>query len=336
MKKSLFLFALSFCFALPAFAQNTTQTSQTVKTIDTPAQVTVTINNTTTAQGNTQTTKVENSSTQPATITATASGTNPNAGQNTTSGSTSLFGNYASSPYQSNIQVEMLRNTVWGSLVPRKRLYDDPAKVNGPARSSGSRYASKHNNKKKSTKTASAQGSGTQTTNMQATTGQNPAANSSGQTITVVQKDGLLCVPLEQFEQITGLKPAQNAASSDTPAFYVPASNPAAGVSPVNGASPASGVNPASSASPVQAVTPANGPASSASSVNSPASAPEKDIFAIPANPFDLGSSPSPLGQNPARQNPVGQSSPQVSAGANNASGRDIGITPNVLGTQNK
>ena len=110
MKKSSFLFLLSFCFALPAFAQNEAQTSQTVKTTETPAQVTVTINNTTSAQGNTQTTKIENSPQQTATATATATAASPKTVQDTagTSGTSSLFGNYASSPYQSNIQVEML------------------------------------------------------------------------------------------------------------------------------------------------------------------------------------------------------------------------------------
>lgn len=386
MKKSFFLFLASFCFALPAFAQsNTAQTAQTVKTTDTPAQVNVTINNTATAQGNTQTTKVESS--QPTAITAAASTTNPSAGQNASAGSYSLFGNYASSPYQSNIQVEMLRNSVWNALVPRKRLYDDPAAGNSSTRyigssgSSGSKYSSKQNssgkrksaNKQAATKQNAKSGTqavGTQTAAGQAinslTAGpQNTLLNlPSGQTVTVVQKDGLLCVPVEQIEQITGQKLVPDTTGSNTSVFYVPTSpspvsgsnsgnsagrafgtNPAQPASGVTGAgqtpsassavpantsnlaapansafgtnfapggssaSPAAGTNSATGVSAAQSAAPAGG------SVNTPA--PERDIFAIPANPFGAVNSSSPAslaggtqtfaGQNPSGNNTSGQ-----------------------------
>lgn len=368
MKKSSFLFLLSFCFALPAFAQNAAQTSQTVKTIDTPAQVTVTINNTTSAQGNTQTTTIENSPQQTATATATATATSPKTVQDTagTSGSSSLFGNYASSPYQSNIHVEMLRNTVWGSLVPRKKLYDDPAKGNAP------RYAgSKSKSTQKSKKTAA------QTNTVQAKDLQNAMANTQ-QTILVEQKDGQLCIPLDQFElktkQKTEQKPIQNgktASSFYTPASQSPAINtsPAAGAnsaSPATGAvnsaarnipantpaSPANGAgsgnfvkngaaNSASPASPAQGLTTGT-VAGTAAGTNSPAG---RDIFAVPPTPFNPASPSNPAitgnalnpagqagqaGQNPMARDPL---APQVPAGGN--SGRNISVTPNNLGAQN-
>lgn len=407
MKKASFLFLASFCFALPAFAQNTAQTTQTVKTIDTPAQVNVTINNTTTAQGNTQTTKVESSPAQPAVISASASMTNPSAGQNTAGGSTSLFGNYASSPYQSNIQVEMLRDSVWNALVPRKRLYDDPATGNSSTRylgsygfstSSGSKYASgkgsqggkkKSGNKQASGKQkASSKNSGTQKSDSLAAGTQNSTANpASEQTIMVVQKDGLLCIPLEQFEQLAGQKIVPNTAGSNDSVFYIPASSvPAAGTNPANavnrnvsanagnpteGAAGTSSVIPAGSSaagtntvnpavparsaggtSPVNLVnngiTPANSanpalgtssaaPASSAGSVMSGGSvqsaapaggsaniSPERDIFAIPANPFEPAASSPALGgtRNPAVQNPSGNTSPVQNPSGQNSLGQ--------------
>lgn len=396
MKKSFFLFLASFCFALPAFAQsNTAQTAQTVKTTDTPAQVNVTINNTATAQGNTQTTKVESS--QPAAITATASTTNPSAGQNASAGSHSLFGNYASSPYQSNIQVEMLRNSVWNALVPRKRLYDDPATGNSSTRyigsfgSSGSKYSSKQNssgkrksaNKQAVTKQnakAGTQAAGTQTAAGQAINSLTAASQNtllnlpSGQTVTVVQKDGLLCVPVEQLEQITGQKLVPDTTGSNV--FYVPTSpspvsgsnsgnsagransftgtspavpyqpgipatagNPANSAAPAFGANttagttgaspngmapagsadrtnPAMGANPASSVSPAAGANAVQSAAPAGGSVNTPA--PERDIFAIPANPFGAVNSSNPAsfaggtqtfaGQNPSGNNISGQS----------------------------
>lgn len=370
MKKSSFLFLLSFCFALPAFAQNAAQTSQTVKTIDTPAQVTVTINNTTTAQGNTQTTSIENSPQQTATATATATAASPKTVQDTASGTTSLFGNYASSPYQSNIQVEMLRNTVWGSLVPRKKLYDDPAK--GSVRYAGSTS--------KSTKKSSKKSASGQITAGAITTGANSVQNgmsNAQQTILVEQKDGQLCIPLDQFEQKTEAKteqkPSQNASGKTASSFYTPTTqSPAMSTSPaagVNAASPAAGspanqnntanlanganasvnlvnngvTNSATPASPAQKTV--NG----ANQNTSPVS--DRDIFAIPPKPFNPVSpsnsaSPSnpaitgnalnpanPLGQ--AGQNPMARDplAPQVPTGG--SSGRNISVTPNNLGTPN-
>lgn len=45
-----------------------------------------------------------------------------------------LYGDYMDSEYQNDFQTEMLRHTVWGSLVPRKKLFDDPAKGRYPLR----------------------------------------------------------------------------------------------------------------------------------------------------------------------------------------------------------
>lgn len=50
------------------------------------------------------------------------------------SGDNALYGNYPNSIHQSNLQVEMLRHTTWGSLVPRKKIYGDPAKGRYPLR----------------------------------------------------------------------------------------------------------------------------------------------------------------------------------------------------------
>lgn len=411
MKKSFFLFLASFCFALPAFAQNTTQTSQTVKTIDTPAQVNVTINNTTTAQGNTQTTKIENTPAQPATITATASTTNPGAGQNVSAGSSSLYGNYASSPYHSNVQVEMLRNTIWGSLVPRKRLYDDPATGNSSTRyigssstSSSSKYTGRKSSKKKSgnkqaankqktnagggTPAAGTQTAAGQAINSLAAGSQNALINlPSGQTVTIVRKDGLLCVPIEQIEQITGQKFVPDTANSSV--FYVPTSpSPATGANSGNSANPAFGTNPAQPATgvtgagqtpaanssfganpapgassaigagsaaapantgnpatpaasafgtnPTAGVSPASpaagaSPAQSVAPASGSANTPERDIFAIPANPFGTVNSSIPAnssfagGTRNAGQNPAGTASGQSSPSQNPLGQRSLG-----------
>ncbi len=364
MKKSSFLFLLSFCFALPAFAQNEAQTSQTVKTTETPAQVTVTINNTTSAQGNTQTTKIENPPQQPAPATATATAASPKTVQDTagTSGTSSLFGNYASSPYQSNIQVEMLRNTVWGSLVPRKKLYDDPAKGNAPVRYAGSKSKSTQ----KSKKTAA------QTSTVQAKDLQNAMANTQ-QTILVEQKDGQLCIPLDQFElkteQKTEQNPMQNTNGKTASSFYTPASQSPAintgSATGVNSAGPATGaVNSANRSIPANnAASPANGAGSvnlvnngaanavsptgsaqgittgTAAGTNSPAG---RDIFAVPPTPFNPAGPSNPAitgnalnpsgqaGQGPMARDPL---APQVPAGG--STGRNIGVSPNNLGTPN-
>lgn len=59
------------------------------------------------------------------------------------SGDNTLYGNYPTSPYQSNFQVEALRHTVWGSLVPRKKVFDDPAKGRYPWRYSSKKVQAK-------------------------------------------------------------------------------------------------------------------------------------------------------------------------------------------------
>lgn len=365
MKKSFILFLASFCFALPAFAQNAaqpSQTTQTVKTTATPAQVTVTINNTTSAQGNTQTTTVENSPQQTATATATATAASPKTVTDTasTGGNTSLFGNYASSPYQSNIHVEMLRNTVWGSLVPRKKLYDDPAKGNAPARYAGSKSKNTQKGSKKSETS-------------QANSAQNVLANLSGQQIILVeQKDGQLCIPLDQFEPKkeeakAEQKPAQNTKDTMGSSFYTPTTpsptqsqNPAgAAVNPNNRTTPANnaahtangangagsvnpvnkgGTNPASPANPAQTANPGTAAAGA-----NPASG--NDIFAVPptpstpfnpvnpSNPAITGDALNPLGQ--AGQNPMARDPLTPQAPAGGAGGRNISVTPNNLGAPN-
>ena len=186
MKKTVLFFLAGFYFVFPVSAQ----TSQGVKTADSPVQVTVNINNTTSAQGNTQTTTIDNTQNQSgASATAVSQKglytANPSAG-------TSLFGNYASSPYQSDIRVEMLRNTVWGSLVPRKKLYQDPAKGKYPARYYSGAGSAAQSAKVRSTAALPV--------NAQLNDTQTPKANSAAQkTILVEQKDGQLCIPLAQF-----------------------------------------------------------------------------------------------------------------------------------------
>lgn len=286
MKKTVLFFLASFYFVFPVSAQNAAQTSQGAKTADSPVQVTVNINNTTSAQGNTQTTTIDNTQNQTG---ASATAVNqkgrdaagPNAG-------TSLFGNYASSPYQSDIRVEMLRNTVWGSLVPRKKLYQDPAKGKYPAR-----YYS-------GAGSAKARSTATQPMSAQLKDTQMPKANSAAQkTILVEQKDGQLCIPLAQFEQQTEQKPAPAANGSNSSAFYTPStSSPASGAADTNLTNRnMRNMSPASSAS----ASPAN-----------------SDVVAGPASNASLfGTAQNISGQNSSAPNPLAQNPlvPQVPAG---------------------
>lgn len=355
MKKSFSLLLLSCVFALPAYAQTPAQvsgqavtqtTSQTMgqttqstkttttKTTTEPVQVNVTINNTASAQGNTQTTTIDNTQNQ-STAPAAAASTQSTG----TTTSSSLFGDYTSSPYHSNPQIEMLRNSVWTSLVPRKKLYNDPAGKNAgtyyygqstttksqtTAQSSKSKSSTSKSSKTKSSTaqagktkstTAANQAKGT---NAQSNTLANGTQNlnldelkeklATGQMIILEQKDGEICIPLEQFAQLTGQKAEQipgqivvqgmeqtapangangisvNGANS---VFYSPvpdnSANGANGsaasgyqtTAPANTSSPAP-FSPAASASPSSSVSPASSvnPANSASSAVSPANPP--------------------------------------------------------------
>ncbi len=288
MKKTVLFFLAGFYFVFPVSAQ----TSQGVKTADSPVQVTVNINNTTSAQGNTQTTTIDNTQNQSgASATAVSQKgldtANPSAG-------TSLFGNYASSPYQSDIRVEMLRNTVWGSLVPRKKLYQDPAKGKYPARYySGAGSAKAQSAKVRST--------AAQPVNAQLNDTQTPKANSAAQkTILVEQKDGQLCIPLAQFEQKPEQNPTPGASGSNSSVFYTPSSpSPVSGMTDTNLTN--RNMRNMGSASSASTVSPAN-----TNAVTGPAS-----------NASLFGTAQNISGQNSSASNPLAQDPlvPQVPAG---------------------
>ena len=158
MKKSFVLFSAlgsGLFFAVPSFAaensagQGTGQAvqsaRQSVQQSSVPVQVNVNVNTSAHAQGNTQTAEIFNTQNQTQTQYAAAAPVPaPNAvqsGAKRLSGADSLYGDYAESPYQSNLQTEMLRHTVWGSLVPRKKIYGDPALGKYPPRYSASKPA---------------------------------------------------------------------------------------------------------------------------------------------------------------------------------------------------
>lgn len=155
MKKFCVLFSAVFSglfFAVPSFAAENAagqagggaRAAQTVSQSVQPAQgavpvqVNVNVNTSAHAEGNTQTSEISYAPNQAAPQNyASSSAYAPQAVQNGAkqlSGTGSLYGDYANSPYQSNLQTEMLRHTVWGSLVPRKKLYRDPALGKYPPR----------------------------------------------------------------------------------------------------------------------------------------------------------------------------------------------------------
>ncbi len=178
MKKSFSLILLSCFIALPAFAQAATQTtgqttsqasgqittqtinqtSQSTKAATTktaePVQVNVTINNSASAQGNTQTTTIDNQQSQ----STTAAANQKESSGATVTGSASVHGDYSGS-YQSNPKIEALRNSAWQALVPRKKLYNDPAGRNAgrvySATTATSKSQTTQTSKTKSSKTKS-------------------------------------------------------------------------------------------------------------------------------------------------------------------------------------
>ncbi len=362
MKKSFSLILLICVFALPAFAQTAVpssgqvsgqaaaqtanQTSQSTKTTTTktttePVQVNVTINNSASAQGNTQTTTIDNTQNQSSAPAPASQGT---AG---TVGAKSLFGDYASSPYHSNMQVEMLRNSVWTSLVPRKKLYQDPAAGNAPTRYYGKKSSTKSKSQTaqaNKTKSGTTKNNTSKAANIQANSTQNINLDAikeklaSGQIILLEQKDGEICIPLEQFTQLTGQKPEQIPGQVQVQGTTAPAAAENGSVnnsdfySPVNSAneahgsaapagqaadtgsssapfSPANSVNPATPANSANAVGSAASPANPPRTVTPLGGGTENDIFAIPSNPFDPVSPATPA--NPAitgnNSNPQGQ-----------------------------
>lgn len=425
MKKSFSLILLSCFFALPAYAQtgqnsgqitaqSTNQTTQSTKTTTTktttePVQVNVTINNSASAQGNTQTTTIDNTQNQ---TTTTAASAKENSGA-TISGSGSAFGDYASSPYHSNPQIGMLRNSVWNALVPRKKLYDDPAGKNagrtyyGQSTTTKSKSQTAQTSKTKSstTKGSKTKSSTAQTNKAKSTTAGSSSTSAltaaqkntsnltgiqanglqnlnldelkqklaSGQMILLEQKDGEICIPLEQFAQlkeqmslqgidlqtapasggVSGVNGISNGANSAVP--YVPANS--VGTAPAE--SSANPFSPANSVSPVNTANPAGSAAAQNSAVPTPPrtvtplGGEGNDIFAIPSNPFEPADSASSINtaspanpaisgntQNPSAGNPmardplVPQVSPQTQGNRNTTSQRDISVTQNMSGAQ--
>lgn len=157
MKKFCILFSAVFSglfFAVPSFAAENAAGqagggAQAVQTVSqsvqpsqsaAPVQVNVNVNTSAHAEGNTQTAEISNAQNQTQSqyaAPANAAAVTSSAKQPGATGA--LYGDYANSPYQSNLQTEMLRHTVWGSLVPRKKLYRDPALGKYPPRYSAAK-----------------------------------------------------------------------------------------------------------------------------------------------------------------------------------------------------
>lgn len=142
MKKILFFLGclISFSYAEQSFAQQQVQ-QQSIRKEAGPVAVNVNFSNTATANGNTLSPQIQNS--LPAQNGRYGNYNTNNSYVKELSGTGSLYGNYPESPYQDNFQTEMLRHTVWGALVPRKKLFDDPAKGRYPWRYSTNKVVSK-------------------------------------------------------------------------------------------------------------------------------------------------------------------------------------------------
>ena len=142
MKKILFFLGclISFSYAEQSFAQQQVQ-QQSIRKEAGPVTVNVNVSNTATANGNTLSPQMQNS--LPAQNGRYGNYNTNNSYVKELSGTGSLYGNYPESPYQADFQTEMLRHTVWGSLVPRKQLFDDPAKGRYPWRYSTKKVVSK-------------------------------------------------------------------------------------------------------------------------------------------------------------------------------------------------
>lgn len=116
-------------------AQPVQTVQQSAQPNSVPVQVNVNVSNTASAQGNVQTaSNVQNQSLQPSVSPMGTAAPAPSAAVRSVSGTSSLYSDYYSAPYQNSLQTEMLRHTVWGSLVPRKKLYSDPALGKYPPR----------------------------------------------------------------------------------------------------------------------------------------------------------------------------------------------------------
>lgn len=142
MKKTSFFLLAGLCFVLPSYGmaqsvqpvQPVQTVQQTVQPNSVPVQVNVNVSNTASAQGNTVFNEQKQSVRSSVPDTDTAAAASSRAAVQNLSGKNSLYGEYYVSPYQNSLQTEMLRHTVWGSLVPRKKLYADPALGKYPPR----------------------------------------------------------------------------------------------------------------------------------------------------------------------------------------------------------